>query len=148
MLSQVTCWAYLVNLRHQDPGIQGAWMSRASGTKPTLPAILALLGQFLAGEPALGQERGPSAAAPESTTVVAGASYKASGLHEWLFGKHYRALWITPIRVEVLNLGTFAGGLTPVKEGGGLQTQALRFTGADGKEYAFRSVNKDASRLL
>ncbi len=124
-------------------------MSRAAtNRKGSLPAILALLGQFLAAEPASGQEPDHSAAAPESTTVVAGASYKASGLHEWLFGKHYRALWITPIRVEVLNLGTFAGGLTPVKEGGGLQTQSLRFAGADGKEYAFRTINKDASKLL
>jgi len=115
--------------------------------KPSLPALVALLGQFVMAEPVRGQEPTTSAS-PESTTVVAGASYKASGLHQWLFGKHYRTLWTTPIRVEVLDLGTFAGGLKPLKEGGGLQTQSLRFAGADGREYSFRSVNKDASKIL
>jgi hypothetical protein len=116
--------------------------------RPSLPAILALLGQVLAAEPARGQEPAGAASAPESTTVVAGARYKAGSLHQWLFGKHYRTLWTTPIRVEVLDLGTFAGGLKPLKQGGGLQTQSLRFAGADGREYAFRSVDKDASRIL
>ena len=125
-------------------------MSRLTpGVKPSLPAVVAMLGQLVAAEPARGQEaRESSAAAPESTTVVAGPHYGASGLHKWLFGKHYRTLWMTPIRVEILDLGTFAGGLKPVKQGGGLQTQSLRFEGADGREYAFRSVNKDASKIL
>ena len=116
--------------------------------RPSLPAVVVLLGQLLATEPARGQGAAGSgvAAVPESITVVAGPEYAAGGLHEWLFGKHYRALWTTPIRVEVLNLGTFAGGLSPVKQGGGRQTQSLRFRGADGREYALRSVNKDASR--
>ena len=123
-------------------------MSRTAPVmKPSLPALVALLGQFVMAEPVRGQEPTTSAS-PESTTVVAGASYKASGLHQWLFGKHYRTLWTTPIRVEVLDLGTFAGGLKPLKEGGGLQTQSLRFAGADGREYSFRSVNKDASKIL
>ena len=59
MLSQVTCWSYPFNLRYEDPGTQGARMSRAvTCMKPSLPAILALLGQFLAAEPARGQEAG------------------------------------------------------------------------------------------
>jgi hypothetical protein len=114
---------------------------------PSLPALVALFGQFLAAEPAQGQEQAPAAVA-DSVTIVAGARYKAGGLHEWLFGKHYRTLWNTPIRVQVLDLGTFAGGLSPSKQGGGLQTQSLRFIGADGREYAFRSVDKDASKIL
>ena len=112
-------------------------------------AFTILLGQLALAVPAHGQLAGPPPAAiPESTTVIAGPDYAAGGLHRWLFGKHYRTLWTTPIRVEVLDLGTFAGGLTPLNQGGGLQTQVLRFSGADGKEYAFRSVNKDASKLL
>ncbi len=121
-------------------------MARIRAVMSWRPALVVLLGQVLAADPAQGQEQ--AAAVAESTTVVAGASYKAGALHQWLFGKHYRTLWITPIRVQVLDLGTFAGGLTPKKQGGGLQTQSLRFEGADGKEYAFRSVNKDASKLL
>jgi hypothetical protein len=64
------------------------------------------------------------------------------------FGAHYRDLWTTPIRVPVLALATFAGGLTPVKQGGGFQTKSLRFKGNDGKLYAFRSVNKDPRKAL
>ena len=96
---------------------------------PSLPAFVVMLGQLIAAEPACGQETQASRAAPESTTVVAGPNYGASGVHRWLFGEHYRTLWTTPIRVEVLDLGTFAGGLQPVKQGGGLQTQSLRFVG-------------------
>ena len=115
---------------------------------PSLP-LAVMLGLLVAAAPARGQEaRASGAAAPESTTVVAGPHYAAGGLHRWLFGAHYRTLWTTPIRVEVLDLGTFAGGLRPVKQGGGLQTQSLRLAGADGREYAFRSVNKDAARIL
>jgi hypothetical protein len=53
-----------------------------------------------------------------------------------------------PVRVEVLDLDTFAGGLQPIRTGGGLQTRALRFLGADGREYTFRSVDKDPSAVL
>jgi hypothetical protein len=124
-------------------------MSRLTpGVKPSLPAFVVMLGQLVASEPARAQGAESGAAAPESTTVVAGPGYAAGGLHKWLFGKHYRTLWTTPIRVEVLDLGTFAGGLRPIRQGGGLQTQSLRFAGADGRQYAFRSVNKDASKIL
>lgn len=78
----------------------------------------------------------------DSTTITAGADYDAGSLHELLLGRKYRDSWTTPIRVPVLELGTFAGGLTPVERGGGVQTRTLRFEGADGREYNFRSVNK------
>ncbi len=48
----------------------------------------------------------------------------------------------------MLNLSTFAGGLTPIKKGGGLQTKSLRCQGKDGRQYAFRSVNKDPRKAL
>lgn len=92
-----------------------------------------------------------SPAAPPTardTVVTPGARYRASGLHTLFFGKHYRDLWTTPIRVEVLDLGGFAGGLRPTARGGGKQTRSLRFAGADGREYQFRSVDKDPSPLL
>ena len=82
-------------------------------------AFTMLLGQLALAVPAHGQLAAPPPAAiPESTTVVAGPDYAAGGLHRWLFGKHYRTLWTTPIQVEVLDLGTFAGGLTPLNQGG------------------------------
>ena len=81
-------------------------------------------------------------------TVVPGAEYEASWLHEVFFGVHWRDLWTTPLNVEILDLNKFAGGLTPIKKGGGLQTKSLRFKGADGQQWKFRSVNKDPSKIL
>jgi hypothetical protein len=52
------------------------------------------------------------------------------------------------MEVEVLDLSTFAGGLEPLRTGGGRQTRSLRFLGADGREYSFRSVDKDPSAVL
>src|SRR5438876_10669420 len=84
----------------------------------------------------------------DSVTVVPGKDYAASGGHRFFFGSHYRDLWTTPIRVPVLSLRSFAGGLTPLRKGGGQQTKSLRFKGANGREYAFRSVSKNATAVL
>ena len=81
-------------------------------------------------------------------TVVPGAEYEAGWFHEIFFGSHWRDLWTTPLKVEILNLNNFAGGLTPVKKGGGKQTKSLRFQGEDGQLWKFRSVNKDPSSIL
>lgn len=94
--------------------------------------------------PAVAQTYAP----PESVTVVPGADYKRGGLHRAFFGTRYRSLWATPIRVPVLNLATFVGGLKPTQRGGGQQTKSLRLEGADGREYQFRSVDKDPSVIL
>lgn len=86
------------------------------------------------------------AAGQRDTVAVAGPQYRAGALKRALLGSSYRDLWTTPVRVPVLDLGTFAGGLTPTEEGGGNQTVSLRFRGADGREYAFRSVDKFPGR--
>ncbi len=87
---------------------------------------------------------------PSQQTVItaAGPQYGAGAVHRWMLGAHYRNLWVTPIRVEVLDLQSMAGGLTPIRIGGGMQTRSLRFLGADGREYLFRSVDKDPSPIL
>ena len=84
----------------------------------------------------------PSVAGPDSVTITPGPEYAAGAVHEFFLGANYRIFWTTPIRVPVLNLRTFAGGLEPKKKGGGMQTVSLRFEGKDGEEYAFRSVDK------
>jgi hypothetical protein len=86
---------------------------------------------------------------PGSTVrIAAGPEYDAGFFHRFFFGTHYRKLWATPIEVPVLDLDTFAGGLRATRKGGGEQTRSLRLQGADGKEYSFRSVNKDPSGAL
>jgi hypothetical protein len=89
-----------------------------------------------------------SAAAQEpDTAVAAGPQYAKGGLYRFYFGSDYRKLWTAPVRVPVLDLQTFAGGLTATTAGGGFQTKSLRFRGADGFEYGFRSVDKDMDVL-
>jgi hypothetical protein len=93
-----------------------------------------VLGAALLGGRVEAQER--------DTVVTPGKGYAAGGFHRWLFGSHYRDLWTTPC-VPVLDLETFAGGLRPTERGGGKQTKSLRFKGADGRQYQFRSLDKD-----
>ena len=83
-----------------------------------------------------------------TVVTAAGERYRAGWLHRGILGRHYRDLWTTPIQVEVLDLSTFAGGLQPLRTGGGRQTRSLRFVGADRREYSFRSVDKDPSSVL
>src|SRR6185503_1432708 len=76
------------------------------------------------------------------------AHYQAGSFARLLFGETYRPLWMTPIKVPVLSLERYAGGLRPTQRGGSMQTKSLRFAGADGREYVFRSVDKDPSPSL
>ncbi len=114
----------------------GRWMVAVAVALVARP----LVGQTPASDPATRGAR--------DTVVTPGARYRAGGLHTFLFGRHYRDLWATPIRVERLDLGEFAGGLRPTQRGGGKQTRSLRFAGADGREYQFRSLDKDPSPLV
>jgi hypothetical protein len=88
--------------------------------------------------------------ATSSTTqvVVAGPRYEAGPLHRFFLGTDYRRTWTTPVRVEVLDLAGFAGGLTPTEKGGGKQTVSLAFKAPNGREFRFRSVDKDPSATL
>ena len=75
-------------------------------------------------------------------------NYKASAMKRIFFGDHYRKEWATPVEIPILDMQSFAGGLTPVKVGGGLQTKSLRLKGNDGKDYVLRMVNKDVSKAI
>ncbi len=81
-------------------------------------------------------------ASSDSATIAAGTYYDAGPLSRFLLGNTYRDYWIKPIRVPVLDLRTYAGGLEPLKEGGGKQTLNLRLGALDGSEFVFRPVNK------
>jgi hypothetical protein len=82
------------------------------------------------------------------TVEAPGPRYRASGLHSLLLGREYRSLWYTPVTVPVLDLDRFAGGLRAVSKGGGQQTKSLRLVAPDGREFFFRSVDKDPSATL
>lgn len=80
--------------------------------------------------------------------VAPNPKYDASTMWRFVFGGDYRDLWTTPTKVEILNLQTFAGGLVPVKVGGGQQTRSLRLENPEGRQFNFRSVDKDPSTIL
>jgi hypothetical protein len=99
----------------------------------------------------------PPPGIPPTAWVAAGTNervgtvaprYRASRFHRFWMGDGYRELWATPVRAPVVDLGGFAGGLTPVRRGGGRQTRSLRLRGGDGREYVFRSLDKDQAKAL
>ncbi len=114
--------------------------SRAAGTTRALLTIIALVA---CSPPSMLAQT-----ADQGEVVAAGERYRAGAFHRWILGRHYRDVWTQTIRVEPLDLSSFAGGLEPLRTGGGRQTRSLRFAGADGREYAFRSVDKDPSAVL
>jgi hypothetical protein len=88
------------------------------------------------------------AAKPEVRTVVAGKEFDRSGKWRFWFGGGFRKAWATPIEVPVLDLATEAGGLTPLRQVGGLQTEGLAMKGANGLGYTFRKLEKHPERVL
>lgn len=83
-----------------------------------------------------------------SVRVIPGEQYEAGFLHRIFYGGLWRDLWSTPIDVPVLDLERFAGGLKPTKRGGGFQTKSLRFSSPSGREFKFRSIDKDPAKVL
>jgi hypothetical protein len=119
-----------------------AQLTRAPRRCIGLGLAVALTPVVLAGQTAA------AAGPPTRQTVVAGAHYRAGWFHRLFLGAHYRDLWATPLEVDVLDLARFAGGLTPTGCGGRRQTKVLRFLGKDGRQYVFRSVDKDPTLAL
>ena len=90
-----------------------------------------------------GPQLSPSPAPGTATaTIAAGTRYQAGWLRRFFLGDTYRDLWTVPIEIPVLDLSSFAGGLTPTKTGGGNQTRSLRFEDSLGNEFVFRMVDK------
>ncbi|MEJ7812337.1 MAG: hypothetical protein WKG32_18145 [Gemmatimonadaceae bacterium] len=127
------------SLRRVVPGVGIALVALAA----LVAGIVAPTGTLVGQVPA-----GARRAAPESAVVVPGAVYRVGAVGRLLYGDHYRDLWTAPLTVPVLSLAEYAGGLRPLARGGSQQTRSLRFRGADGHEYVFRSVDKDPSPSL
>jgi len=91
---------------------------------------------------------GPIPHFPEDSALVSGGDYPAKGMKKVLLGSLHRATWQTPVSIPYLNLDTTFSGLTPFALGGGRQTTSLKFKAGNGKEYAFRSVDKNLVNAL
>ena len=83
----------------------------------------------------------------DSVVIQASKRYGASGVHEYLLGGNYRDYWYQPIKVPVVDLAKYAGGLSALEEGGNAQTRNLHLRGGDGREYVFRPVYKEVLQL-
>ena len=80
--------------------------------------------------------------------VTAGPEYRAGAFTRFFLGDGYRELWTTPLQAPVLDLEAYAGGLRPIRVGGGFQTQTIHLRGGDDGYYLFRSVNKAVRKGL
>src|SRR5262245_37188836 len=124
-------------------------LSRRQRRMPVLALLLALG----VGGARSARALEPGADADTGTTptrrVIAGRpEYEASWYHKLNFGEGYRTLWTTPYDAPVLDLGTYAGGLTPVRQVGSMQSIGLALKGADGRSYTFRTIDKDPTKIL
>ncbi len=84
---------------------------------------------------------GGTVVAPTDVNFTTGP-FRNSSFQQTVWGAGYRDVWATPVTMPVLDLGTEAGGLVPLYQGGGNQTTGLRLQGADGREYGLRLVEK------
>ncbi|WP_255402359.1 ShlB/FhaC/HecB family hemolysin secretion/activation protein [Tenacibaculum sp. SG-28] len=78
---------------------------------------------------------------PKSQTDV-------SGFHKFIWGDLNRDKYGTKVKVPVLELDSVFGGLTPIRQGGGQQTNSLRLENSEGKQYMLRTMEKDGSRIM
>lgn len=80
----------------------------------------------------------------DSVRLKATNSYMAGAYRQAILGKNYRKVWDAPIKVPIIWLDTFGGGLRPLKSGGGGQTRSLKLVDTEGHYFTVRSVCKDA----
>ena len=119
------------------------WLKRIGWTLLILLVLLAI--PVL---PRITMPRFPAPPGTDSLELVANTGYQVNPVAEAILGSQYRDLWTQPIKVEVLDLAAFEGGIRPTKEGGGQETRSLHFETADGRRFIFRSVDKEVLRLL
>ena len=108
-------------------------------------------GALLAGcGPAPAASTGAAAVFSADSSTVRVAPNVAYARRGWwwqhLWGRHYRALWATPVSAPVLQLG--AAGLQAERAGGSFQTNTLHLRSPDGRRFVLRSVDKDLSKSL
>ena len=82
----------------------------------------------------------------QTVSVIPGIQYKAGRFRTKMMGQLYRNEWTTPVTLPYLDIGSYEGGMVPFAKGGGKQTDALKFVLPDGRQFGFRSVNKNVAR--
>jgi len=64
----------------------------------------------------------------------------------FMLGEHHQPVYLNQYNFSVLDLSSYKGGLQIIKKGGGKQTNSLRLSTPDNKEYVMRSITKDVTR--
>ncbi|CAM1356143.1 ShlB/FhaC/HecB family hemolysin secretion/activation protein [Tenacibaculum halocynthiae] len=82
------------------------------------------------------------------TSIYPSEATKVSGFHKFMWGDLHREKYGKKIQVPVLELESVFGGLKPIRQGGGNQTNSLRLENPEGKQYVLRSMYKDGSRIM
>lgn len=90
----------------------------------------------------------PTFETKDSTETILYGNTDKSKLYRFLWGDLYRDVYRLNIKVPVLNLAEQYGGLFPIKKGGGMQTNSLRLSTEDGKQFVMRDMQKDPNRLM
>jgi len=144
LISISTCLYFLSCVK--EAGLIEIPKSKTAANQIRTVSLATLLAALILTIPAGLVAQADSEVPLHTVTVIAGERYGSPpGGQRWLLGDDYRDLWTTPIKVEVLDLQTFAGGLEPVMRVGGMQTLGLALKGRDGRDYSFRSVDKNIS---
>src|SRR5689334_13064382 len=79
--------------------------------------------------------------AQDSVTVKVRPKYnRVSGLHRTVFGENYRKEWSVDTKLPYIKISEVAGGLKPLKLGGGHQTLSLRLADAKGEEWTLHTI--------
>lgn len=98
--------------------------------------LAAAVAAMLVPRPAAAQVPG------DTVTLAAGPQYEAGSVRRFLHGSNWRHVWTAPLQVPVLDVRTFAGGLEPLRRGGGNQSITLHMVDAQGRRWLFRSIDK------
>ncbi len=84
----------------------------------------------------------------EVTYPLTDKNFEKGKFGRGLWGAHYRDVYKESITVPSIDLSKFRGGMTPVKRGGGYQTNSLRIIDPKGQQFVMRSLDKDESRIV
>ncbi|MFT4536144.1 MAG: hypothetical protein ACJA1A_001425 [Saprospiraceae bacterium] len=69
-------------------------------------------------------------------------------LNDFFFGGLNKKMFDLEVEVEQLNLGVEKGGLTPLRLGGGMQTNSMRLADSEGNVFVTRSLKKMPEKAL
>lgn len=117
------------------------------GRKPCslIPAAIATFGATARFAQSGSKPSVPGLVTSGENQIIPYPSFQAGGFHRFFLGNNWRALWLRPVPVKVLNLEKTAGGLVVVDRGEGHQSRPFDFKAPDGTQFGFRVLVKDAT---